>query len=258
MQSHKMGATRLYNDVMKAICKDELPSWFTNNSGARFAVYEDSYYFFNQPEGEKEPVFVGFGTFGSGKCDKPTWGYDKSKMFAFEGLNNNLPLCDFRVPADEDVTYSVDDEAWGYNGIKSFEYSLGKTNDDDTPSAKNDALFRRYCNFIYAHDVRMQYFRGDRAAFDAYYTNVFERATAIGATDEDTKLLDEMQTTKYWLRDGSEAFHLLRFNYVTGKFVDAGTWTDTGGYQAGVRNLSTDPITKATYDEWKQSEDVGD
>ena len=26
MQSHKMGATRLYNDVMKAICKDELPS----------------------------------------------------------------------------------------------------------------------------------------------------------------------------------------------------------------------------------------
>ena len=258
MQSHKMGATRLYNDVMKAICKDELPSWFADNSGARFAVYEDSYYFFNQPEGEKEPVFVGFGTFGSGKCDKPTWGYDKSKMFAFEGLNNNLPLCDFRVPADEDVTYSVDDESWVYNGIKSFEYSLGKTNADETPVAKNDALFRRYCNFIYAHDVRMQYFRGDRAAFDAYYANVFDRATAIGATDEDTKLLDEMQTTKYWLRDGSEAFHLLRFNYVTGKFVDAGTWTDAGGYQPGLRNLATDPITKATYDEWNQSEDVGD
>ena len=29
-------------------------------------------------------------------------------------------------------------------------------------------------------------------------------------------------------------------------FLDAGTWTDVGGYQAGVRNLSTDPITKAT------------
>ena len=258
MQSHKMGATRLYNDVMKAVCKDELPSWFAANVEARFAVYEDSYYFFNQPEGEKEPVFVGFGTFGSGKCDKATWGYDKSKMFAFEGLNNNLPLCDFRVPADEDVTYDTDDESWVYNGIKSFEYSLGKTNDDGSPVAKNDALFRRYCNFIYAHDVRMQYFRGDRAAFDAHYANVYDRATAVGATDADTKLLDEMQTTKYWLRDGEEAFHLLRFNYVTGKFVDAGTWTDADGYKAGVRSLATDPITKATYEEWKQSEDVGD
>ena len=258
MQSHKMGATRLYNDVMKAVCKDELPSWFAANAEARFAVYEDSYYFFNQPEGEKEPVFVGFGTFGSGKCDKATWGYDKSKMFAFEGLNNNLPLCDFRVPADEDVTYSVDDESWVYNGIKSFEYSLGKTNDDGTPVAKNDTMFRRYCNFIYAHDVRMQYFRGDRSAFDAHYANVYDRATAVGATDADTKLLDEMQTTKYWLRDGEEAFHLLRFNYVTGKFVDAGTWTDADGYQPGVRSLATDPITKATYEEWKQSEDVGD
>lgn len=258
MQSHKMGATRLYNDVMKAVCKDELPGWFAANPEARFAVYEDSYYFFNQPEGEKEPVFVGFGTFGSGKCDKATWGYDKSKMFAFEGLNNNLPLCDFRVPADEDVTYSVDDESWVYNGIKSFEYSLGKTNADETPVAKNDALFRRYCNFIYAHDVRMQYFRGDRAAFDTHYANVYDRATAVGATDADTQLLDEMQTTKYWLRDGDEAFHLLRFNYATGKFVDAGTWTDADGYKPGVRNLSTDAITKVTYEEWKQSEDVGD
>ena len=258
MQSHKMGATRLYNDVMKAVCKDELPSWFAAHAEARFAVYEDSYYFFNQPEGEKEPVFVGFGTFGSGKCDKATWGYDKSKMFAFEGLNNNLPLCDFRVPADEDVTYDTGDESWVYNGIKSFEYSLGKTNDDGTPVAKNDAMFRRYCNFIYAHDVRMQYFRGDRAAFDAHYANVYDRATAVGAADADTKLLDEMQTTKYWLRDGEEAFHLLRFNYVTGKFVDAGTWTDADGYKAGVRSLATDPITKATYEEWKQSEDVGD
>ncbi len=258
MQSHKMGATRLYNDVMKAVCKDELPDWMTSNPAARFAVHEEGYYFFNQPEGEKEPIFVGFGTFGSGKCDKATWGYDKSKMFAFEGLNNNLPLCDFRVPADEDVTYNVGDESWVYNGIKSFEYSLGKTNDDGTPVAKNDALFRRYCNFIYAHDVRMQYFRGDRAAFDARYADVYDRATAVGATDADTQMLDEMQTTKYWLRDGDEAFHLLRFNYVTGKFVDAGTWTDTDGYKAGVRDLSTDPVTKAAYEAWKASEDVGD
>ena len=257
MQSHKMGATRLFNDSMKAVCKDELPSWFADNK-ARFAVYEDSFFFFNQPAGASEPIFIGFSTFGSGKCDKATWGYDKKKMFAFEGLNNNLPLCDFRVPADENVTYNVDDEAWGYNGIKSFEYSLGATNGDDTPTASNDALFRRYVNFIYAHDTRMECYRGSRTDFDQYYAAIYDRATVVGAADEDTKLLDTVQTTKYWLRDGEEAFHLLRFDYVSGKFVDAGTWTKDGGYVAGVRNLATDPITKAAYEQWKASEDVGD
>lgn len=257
MQSHKRGATRLFNDVMKAVCKDELPSWFADDK-ARFAVYEDSYFFFNQPAGVSDPIFIGFSTFGSGKCDKATWGYDKKKMFAFEGLNNNLPLCDFRVPADENVTYNVDDEAWGYNGIKSFEYSLGKTNDDGTPVASNDALFRRYVNFIYAHDTRMECYSGSRTEFDKYYAAIYDRATVVGATDADTKLLDTVQTTKYWLRDGEEAFHLLRFDYVSGKFVDAGTWTKDGGYVAGVRNLATDPITKAAYEKWKASEDVGD
>lgn len=257
MQSHKMGATRLYNDIMKAVCKDELPDWFADGK-ARFAVYEDSYFFFNQPAGASEPIFVGFGTFGSGKCDKATWGYDKKKMFAFEGLNNNLPLCDFRVPADENVTYNADDEAWGYNDIKSFELSLGATNDDGTPVAKNDALFRRYVNFIYAHDTRIECFRGSRTDFDKYYADTYDRATAVGAADEDTQRLDTMQTTKYWLRDGEEAFHLLRFDYVSGKFVDAGTWTKDGGYVAGVRNLSTDPITQSAYEQWKSSENVGD
>ena len=257
MQSHKEGATRLFNDVMKAVCKDELPSWFADNK-ARFAVYEDSYFFFNQPAGASDPIFIGFSTFGSGKCDKATWGYDKKKMFAFEGLNNNLPLCDFRVPADENVTYNVDDEAWGYNGIKSFEYSLGKINEDGTPVASNDALFRRYVNFIYAHDTRIECYSGSRTDFDKYYAAIYDRATVVGATDADTKLLDTVQTTKYWLRDGEEAFHLLRFDYVSGKFVDAGTWTKDGGYVAGVRNLATDPITKAAYEKWKASEDVGD
>ncbi len=258
MQSHKQGATNLYNDIMKAVCGNALPTWMQDNTAPRFAVLEHEFFFFNQPAGFSEPVFLGFGTFGSGKCDKPTWGYDKKKMFAFEGLNNNLPLCDFRVPADEDVTYNVDDEAWGYNGIKSFEYSLGKTNDDETPTDENDAMFRRYVNFIYSHNPRIECYNGDRASFDKYYATVYDSATVVGATDEATQQLDQMQTTQYWLRDGDEAFHLLRFNFVTGKFVDAGTWTDSGGYQAGVRNLSTDAMTSAAYEAWKTSTDIGD
>ncbi len=257
MQSHKMGTTKLFNDVMKEVCSSELPSWFAGDQ-ARFAVYEDEYFFFNQPEGFSDPIFIGFCTFGSGKCDKPTWGYSKKQMFAFEGLNNNLPLCDFRVPADENVTYNVEDEAWGYNGSKSFELSLGATNSDDTPTDKVDSLFRRICNFIYAHDTRIKYYAGSRSDFDSYFKEVYAAATQEGASEEATQLLGTMQTTKYWLRDGSEAFHLLRYDFISSSFVDAGTWTVTGGYAAGVRNLATDAMTKAAYDAWNASTDSGD
>ena len=266
MQSHKQGATDFYNDVMKAVCGSDLPTWMQKSTAPRFCVLEHEFFFFNQPAGYDDPIFIGFSTFGSGKCDKPTWGYDKKQMFAFEGLNNNLPLCDFRVPADNDVTYSPGDESWVYNGINSFEYSLGDTkkvtdsegNSQKYPTDKNDELFRKYCNFIYAHDPRIDYYKGSRSEFDAYYAKVYEDATKSGASEEDTTLLDAVQTTKWWLRDGDESFHLLRYNYVTGKFVDAGIWDETNWYQAGVRNLATDAVTKATYDEWLTSADAGD
>ncbi len=274
MQSHKQGATDFFNDIMKKVCEDDLPTWMKNNDAPRFAVQEHEFFFFNQPYGYDEPIFIGFSTFGSGKCDKPTWGYNKKQMFGFEGLNNNLPLCDFRVPADDDVVYSSEKEAWMYNGTASFEYSIGDTkkkkNPDGTtmtnsdgstakfPTDDNDKYFRKYVNFIYTHDPRIDYFNGTRSEFDAYFTKVMEAATSEGATEEATALLDTMQTTKWWMRDGDEAFHLLRYNFVQNKFVDAGTWDATNWYQPGVRNLATDSVTSAAYEAWKASTDFGD
>lgn len=259
MQSHKMGATRLYNDVMKEVCKDQLPRWMRENLSARFAVLEDSFFFFNQPAGEKAPVFIGLSTFGQGKCDKPSWGYDKKQMCAFEGLNNNLPLCDFRVPADEDVVYDPNEEAYVYNGVNSFEYSLGATKEDGSPTDLNDTYIRRYINFIYTHDVRIEYYAGPREEFERKYSEVYQQATTEGASIEAIQRLQEMQTTKYWFREGTEAFHLVRFNFVSGTWVDAGVWTERGTcYAAGVRDLSSDVMTAATYEEWKKSEEQGD
>lgn len=257
MQSHKMGATRLYNDVMKGITGG-MPHMETNPS-ARFAVLEDSFFFFNQPEGYNTPIFIGMSTFGQGKCDKPSWGYDKKKMCAFEGLNNNLPLCDFRVPADEDVVYVPDEEAYVYNGVNSFEYSLGATKDDGSPTDVADAAIRRYINFIYTHDIRMEYYSGSRSEFESFYSHIYDQATIPGAPTEATQLLEKVQTTKYWLRDGSEAFHLLRFNFVTKSWVDAGIWDDeTKSYKSGVRDLSKDAMTKDAYEAWAASSDLGD
>lgn len=257
MQSHKMGATKLYNDVMKATgC---IMPHMESNPSARFAVLEQSFYQFYVPNGSTSPVFRGLCTFGQGKCDKPTWGYNKKNMCAFEGLNNNLPLCDFRVPADEDVVYNPDDEAYCYNGVKSLEYSLGATDDAECPTAKNDALIRRYVNFIYTHDIRIKFFdQGGRSAFEQYYTSVFDAATSPSATAEQTEALNEMQTTKFWLNQGGKLL-LLRYNYITGAWVDAGSWDDESlSYVSGERNLATDPMTSQAYNSWLSSSDYGD
>lgn len=178
MQSHKMGATRLYHDVMQAVTGGNS----LTRAGARFAVYEESFLFFTEhPNDNGKVEFRGMCTFGNGKFDKAVFGYKADdRTFGFEGLNNNLPLCDFRVPADESVTYDPDDEAWGYNGTKSFEYGLGATqkiNGEKYPTETNDMVFRKYVNFIYTHNTRINYTNGSRASFLAAYNALIEAAT---------------------------------------------------------------------------------
>lgn len=266
MQSHKMGSTRLYHDIMMSIQGASM-TLQQENPAARFAVLEDSFYFFNQPQGETAPVFVGLSTFGQGKCDKPSWGYNKSQhplMATFEGSNNNLPMTDFRVPFDSDVTYddTKDTEGWIYNGSKNFDYDLGATDDgpgEGIPKAAIAAIIKRYINFVYCHDVNFSLYRGTRSSFDTEYAALYDSATSEGATEEDTTTLAEWQNQKWMIRDGSDAFHLIRFNFVTGQWADAGTWNqNTMTYTAGVRNLSTDSMTAQAYQDWLDSEDTGD
>ena len=277
MQSHKMGATRLYNDVMKAVTGGM--ALHQTNSKARFAVLEDSFFFFTaHPDDNFKVEYRGLSTFGSGKCDKPTWGYPTNKnAFVFEGANNNLPLCDFRVPADDDVVYDPSEEAWCYNGVESMDYDLGKTEsrldgegkvimlDDEAaefPTQKNEAIFRKYCNFIYTHGTALEYFRGSRTQFEQKY------AALVAAMSHDSPTYDpdaseqvaDMQKKKYWFSEGSEQFHLVRYDYVRTKWVDAGTFdlNGTNYYTAGAVDLSQDGMTAQAYQDWYNSDDRGD
>ena len=257
MQSHKMGATKLYNDVMKGVLGGGM-QLHKGHPEVRFSVFETSFlYFTENPANDYKPEFHGMCTFGDGKFDKAVFGYKQDKRtFGFEGLNNNLPLCDFRVPADEDVIYNPDKEAWSYNGTPSFEYGLGKTEEIDGkeyPIAANDAIFRRYVNFIYGHNVRMKYYDGTRSSFIAYYDNLVEQSR-----QDPTKASEvmDMQTHQYWCTNG---FELLRYNYVLGEWVDAGTYdSQTLTYTAGVRSLRDNAVTAAAYTAWRTSSDYGD
>ncbi|MCR5037851.1 MAG: hypothetical protein K6A94_00730 [Bacteroidales bacterium] len=275
MQSHKMGATRLYHDVMQAVTGGNS----LTQAGARFSVYEENFLFFTEhPQDNGKVEFRGMCTFGNGKFDKVVFGLKaNSNTFGFEGLNNNLPLCDFRVPADQDVTYNPDDEAWVYNGVKSFEYGLGKTqvvDGKEYPKTVNDTVFRRYVNFIYCHNTSLKYYNGTKSAFTAAYealtsaagvateeqaaatiaaSTFLINATGVETTGKTAKIIAtevvaEMQKYQWWPTQGTDAYKLLRYNFVTGAWVDAGTWDQEHlTYTAGVRNLSTDPMTASAY-----------
>ena len=260
MQSHKMGATRLYNDIMKAMCGSEI-YLHRDNPSVRFAVCEESFIFFTEhPQDNGKVEFRGLCTFGDGKFDKEVFGYKANKnTFGFEGLNNNLPLCDFRVPADEKVTYNPDDEAWCYNSVKSFEYGMGKTqviNGKEYPTETNDTIFRRYVNFIYTHTPRLKYHSGTLDSFISAYD-----ALVIAAQSDDAAAVEvaEMQKWQWWATQGDDAFKLVRYDFTTETWVDAGTWDQENlAYSAGVRDLHTNPMTAAAYNAWEIGPDFGD
>ena len=260
MQSHKMGATKLFNDVMKNISGNEI-HLHRDNPSVRFSVCEENFLFFTEhPQDNGKVEFRGLCTFGNGKFDKEVFGYNANKnTFGFEGLNNNLPLCDFRVPADGKVTYSPDDEAWCYNGVKSFEYGLGKTqeiNGLEYPTDNNDRIFRRYVNFIYAHTPRLKFHSGTLDSFLAAYEAL---VSASNSDDAAASELVEMQKWQWWATQGNDAFKLMRFDYTTETWVDAGTWDQENlEYAAGVRNLSTDAMTASAYTAWMNGPDYGD
>ena len=259
MQSHKCGATRLYNDVMKAVTGGT--GVMRVNPSVRFSVLETPFIFFtSHPNDNGKVEFRGMCTFGDGKFDKTVFGYNTDKrLFGFEGLNNNLPLCDFRVPADEKVTYNPDDEAWVYNGTKSFEYGLGATVKDSDgnkiPTAVNEAMFRKYVNFIYSHNVRIRHYNGTKDKFLSVWENMLSNIADSAVAN----IVTDMQKYQYWCTQGASAFQLLRYDFTTDTWVDAGTWDDeTEAYSAGVRNLSTYYMTSDAYTAWKEGADYGD
>lgn len=231
MQSHLCAGTRLYSDLHTAVVgKNSLQLAVES---ARVAKYTEPVYFFTQ-DGNNTPVYRGGGNFGAGKMDKPTWGYVKSlhPMFTMiEGSDNNYPLTDMRVPfitdtnCPEATTYIPKDEGYFYNGLQCLDFDAGKTDNNEHPVSAITERLAETWNFIYRHTPMIRYYVGSFSAF---------------------LLSSEAQNTayKYWCTDGSDAFKLKRYNFVSGTWVDAGLWSN-GAYSS--IDLRTDSMTAATY-----------
>lgn len=241
MQSHKMGACNLYNDLYASIVSNSVTDF---NSGERVTVKEEPFlYFVQRTEGNDDflKVFQGLMTFGPGKADKPTWGVSDADLAAgdciIEGSLNNNPLTDARVPFVDGgaVTYSADNEAFMYAGEKNLNFDYGDTielhdgqggwahNVQDkseptleVPTAAQVKLIQPIWNFLYLCNTGIKPWNDTLAALnDAALDADFDYQSA------------------YWMNgagDGYSRFDLYRCHY-----TKVGTTTSREFVPAGIR-----------------------
>ena len=114
MHSHKMGATRMYNNLHRAVCG-------ANEVGKRVAVYQYPAYGFlktlkDGTTDQYDYTFIGLYTVGPDKGDKPTFGYDnknyKDSIIHLEGTDHTPKSVGFDYPWDA-ISYSSSDESIG-------------------------------------------------------------------------------------------------------------------------------------------------
>ena len=237
MHSHLIAACNSYDDLHYLVCgASPLQQQYLDKGLTRPVSAKRTEPFLMFWEMNGVVYYTGLCIYGAGKMDKVSWGYVKKKhpMFAMiEGADNNLPLTDFRVPFDDTVTYDAKEEGWQYNGSQSFDFDAGATDDNDVPVNAIVKQWKAYHNFIYLNSPNIDYFDGT--------VDQFRLSTQAA----------QNLSTKYWCTEGSKAFHLLRYDYINEKWIDAGLKDLDGNYS--IVNLKTDIRTKTTYEKYKTS-----
>lgn len=219
-QSHKLGSCNLYTDLWRRCTGG---SSITNTAGfenCRVSVKQKPFFLFVRPTADAEPVFYGLYTFGPGKGDKPTFGYDKKKFpnyLMIEGCDNGEPLTNHRIPWNEDITIGGDeDELIQYNGRKQWEIDMG--------NADSLSYFKDAFNFVYLCTPHIEPFSGTLAQLQA------------------TTEADVNRQTLYWVTQASGSssakYDLYRYDELTSQWVDAGVAKISAGKYAKL-NLAT-------------------
>ena len=240
MQYHKMGTTRLYNDLYKEVIgKNEITS-VSGYENCRVCVYEDEFLVFQQETEDAEPVYIGPGTFGSGKADKPTFGLSACPdMLMIEGSDNNPRLTKHQVPWIESVvTFNELKEEWRYADVASWDYDMGNR---DTITRFIEAF-----NFVYSYSNRIKPFVGTLTQLKA-------------ATDLDISY-------QYWVtkaEEGSARYDMYVYDEVEKTWLPGGTSLNEDGSRATLNIkeqlssvLGSDFNSHDTYMQWdKVNED---
>ena len=228
MQSHKLGLTWAYTDLFKHLVsqrKMSEPGQIALQNNARISVLERPFLFFHR-EKEGDPwTFRFLVTFGAGKGDKSTFGFDKKttpNMLMVEGADNDRPLALFAAPWNGDVEYSESDEAWMYAGQKNLNFGFGLTAENSNGEYPSSEIainkMKGFWNFVYLHHTGIKYYNGTLTQLrngGAYAEG------ENGATDTPVK------GKLYWITTddsftGASRYDLFRWDFKTNEWVNAG------------------------------------
>lgn len=225
MQSHKLGLTWIFTEVFKELVsanKMSKPSQFTPYPNARIAVFEKPFLFFHRETENDEWEYKYLMTFGAGKGDKPTFGFDKNAtgdLLMVEGADNDPALCNFSRPWDDSITYNPSSEAWFDGSTKSINFGFGKTtkvtengSEIEYPSSEAAlAAIKAFWNFVYEHHTGI-----------TYYTGTLENLQAGVAYVEGNKPVKT--SGLYWIANDTSmnASRYDLFRYQNGSWVPAG------------------------------------
>lgn len=228
MQGHKMGLTRIYTELFKQLMNTGVlstPGQFAQYPNARLTVLEEPYLFFHR-ETENDPwVFKYLMTWGAGKGDKPTFGFNKTKTPHFlmvEGADNDRELANFKIPWNDDITYSPDDEAWMYNGAKHINFGFGLTAEDETGEYPSDTTainaVKAFFNFVYLHHRSV-----------TYYAGTLSQLRADANADH---------TKAYWTTQADAVLGTARYDLFRWSAID-NTWVAAGVAKLGAASYET-------------------
>lgn len=121
MQSHKIGATRAFNDLHDAVVGYNEAQAYAEETGKPIptvAVYQYPAFGFSRTvsqQGVATYEFIGLFTIGPDKGDKPTFGYNisddiKGSLLTLEGTDHSRRLAQFQYPWNNEVEYRASNE----------------------------------------------------------------------------------------------------------------------------------------------------
>ena len=237
MQSHKLGAIWAYDELWQSLVNngsDDRPVL----EGTHACCYEKPFLCFYQI-GNGNPVFCGFQTWGSGKGDKKTFGYDKKKSpdyLCVSGADNGAIAALYQMPwivnknaqgawegniYAQSVTINTGDIKNGYcyksgnSDTLAFEVEIGSKYDggetdkgvlrleDEAKDGTENTLFTtfaEFANFVFACSPLLKPYAGTETQLIADSANL-------------------VRDHQYWLfNSGSDRFNVYYYNPATSKF----------------------------------------
>lgn len=257
-QGHKLGLTWIYTDLFKELVRRgniSNPGQIVRQPNARISVYQKPFLFFHR-ETENDPwVFSYLMTFGAGKGDKPTFGFDKNEtpnMLMVEGADNDVPMALFATPWDDSIAYNTTKEAWYYGNFKNINFGFGKTTKDEHNAeipAQTAGLqaMKDFFNYVYFHNT----------SIIRYYDGTLEQLQGGVARPQQGKNGNVEPSTDnvYWLTDSNHRYKMYKYDIINSEWIGAGL---NGGtlsvrtlYETYCKDLNSAPATWVV-GQWKE------